>query len=72
MRKSKIEPIYARMGKTIRTLREDRGMLQETLARRTGMKRTSIVNIEGGRQRMVFHRAVQIARVLKVGVQELV
>lgn len=40
-----------RVGRTIRVLRKSSGMSQADLAREIGLSRTSVVNIEAGRQR---------------------
>lgn len=44
-----IEPVYGLVALKIRHVRVTLGMDQETLAKRVGYTRTSIVNIEAGR-----------------------
>jgi transcriptional regulator with XRE-family HTH domain len=66
-----VEPIYARFGRELRRVRRKRGMTQEALADRVGIGRTSIVNIEGGRQRIHLHTMIDLAGALGVDPAEL-
>ena len=59
-----IEPVYGLVAMKIRHMRETLGLQQEELAKRVGYTRTSIVNIEAGRQRMPLHVVEEIARAL--------
>lgn len=52
------------MGKQIRALRKVRGMSQSDLAFYCGLTRTSIANIEGGRQNVSLVRLNDIATAL--------
>lgn len=61
-----VERIYRRLGRRIRVRRKRLGLSQETLADAVGMIRTSIVNIEAGRQRILFHQTQKFARALGV------
>ena len=45
---------------------------QEELARKAGLTRTSIINIEKGRQQILVHTLVDIARALKTPISELI
>ncbi len=68
-----IEPFYKVLGQRIQDLRLRRGMSQQQLGllllpRTT---RASIGNIESGKQRVLSHTLVQIARVLDIGVDKL-
>lgn len=56
--------IYRVFGARVRELREEKSVTQEELARRVELSRTSITNIEQGRQRVMLHQAVEIARAL--------
>lgn len=60
-----IERIYKRLGGRIRVLRKRAGGSQEWLADRSGLVRTSIVNIEAGRQRVLFHQVKVFALALE-------
>jgi transcriptional regulator with XRE-family HTH domain len=53
-KKEDIQPIYRQFGSKIAALRTTLGLTQDELAKRVGLKRTSIVNIEAGRQRVLL------------------
>lgn len=59
-----IESVYAAIGLRIRRIREALGIDQATLAKRCGMTRTSLANIEAGRQRIQCHQVEKWADVL--------
>lgn len=61
-----VERIYKELGKRIKIARRRVGMNQECLADRVGLVRTSVVNIEAGRQRILFHQIKNIAKALKL------
>jgi transcriptional regulator with XRE-family HTH domain len=63
---SKTDEFYVQVGQHVRTAREDRGLSQATLARRIGFTRSSVANLEAGRQRVTLHLFVLIARALGV------
>ncbi|MEW6227545.1 MAG: helix-turn-helix transcriptional regulator [Bacillota bacterium] len=54
------------MGRLIRNERDKRGFTQEALAKAVDLSRTSITNIELGRQRFPLHKLWEIARALGV------
>jgi DNA-binding XRE family transcriptional regulator len=56
--------LYWTIGIAIRNARVASGMNQEELARRVELSRTSIVNIEGGRQRLPLATLYDIADAL--------
>lgn len=56
--------IYRRIGELIRAAREKAGLTQEELGQRIGLTRTSITNIENGRQNIQVHTLYSIASVL--------
>jgi len=66
-----IEPIYGLVALKMRHIRETLGMQQDELAKRVGYTRTSIVNIESGRQRLPLHQVEEIARALGVTTKHL-
>jgi DNA-binding XRE family transcriptional regulator len=57
---------YAETGRLIRDSRKAKGISQGRLAASVGLSRTSITNIERGRQKLLLHTLVDIARVLGV------
>lgn len=63
--------LYTAIGIRIRQEREDRELTQEELAGRSGIGRTSLTNIEAGRQRLLVHQLWRIARALSVQPREL-
>jgi transcriptional regulator with XRE-family HTH domain len=61
---------YKQVGLTIRS-RRGKNLSQEALASAVGLTRTSISNIESGRQKMLLHTLVDIADALKVDASHL-
>lgn len=64
--------IYVEAGRRIRDIRRASGISQERLASAIGLSRTSITNIERGRQKLLLHTVSEIAAILKVPVHDLV
>lgn len=63
---------YVALGRQIAQVRQSRSkMTQEDLALKVSLTRTSIINIEKGRQQLLVHTLVNIARALGVSVPEL-
>lgn len=62
---------YEAVGRRIREARHGR-MTQEALASLVSMTRTSIVNIEQGRQQLFLHTLVDIARALQTQPADLI
>ncbi len=61
---------YAALGRQIAQARTGR-LTQEALAKKAALTRTSIINIEKGRQQVLVHTLVDIARALDVPVVDL-
>ncbi len=59
-----IQAVYRCLGARIQIIRETLDMSQESLAKKVGYTRTSIVNIEAGRQRLPLHQVQEIAAAL--------
>lgn len=59
-----IEAVYAAIGARMRMIREVLAISQGELAERIGLERTSVVNIEAGRQRILAHQIADIAAAL--------
>lgn len=68
-----IDPLefYRSVGARIRQLRGSR-LTQEELAKRAGLSRASVVNLEAGRQKLLLHHAFSIARTLGVSPSEFI
>jgi len=56
-----IEPCYRILGAKIQQLRLTLGVSQADFAKRLGHTRTSLCNIEAGRQRILLHQVEPIA-----------
>lgn len=50
-----IEPVYRLLGAKIEQTRTILGWTQQELANKVGLTRTSVCNIEAGRQRLLLH-----------------
>lgn len=60
------EPVYVSFGEIIKGLRLKRGWTQTDLANKVGLSRTSVTNIEIGRQRVLLSDLFDFARALDV------
>ena len=65
------EQYYLEIGRRVRSAREHCGITQEVLAHAIGLSRTSLTNIECGRQKILVHTLNQIASLVGVSIQEL-
>ena len=61
---SKVEPIYLRLAAKIVDGRKWFGITQEELAKRCGISRPSLANIEAGRQRVSLHDVEALAKAM--------
>lgn len=59
-----VESLYHEVGQNIKAWREQRGLTQEALASQVSLTRTSITNIEKGRQKLLLHTLIDIATAL--------
>jgi len=66
------DALYREVGKRVKTAREAAKLTQESLANRLALKRTSVTNIESGRQKLLVHTLVQLADALQVPIETLV
>lgn len=62
---------YLQFGKHLRLARAAANLSQEQLGTEVGLNRTSISNIEKGRQRLLVHQLPVLAHVLRTTVDEL-
>jgi DNA-binding XRE family transcriptional regulator len=67
-----MEHFYADFGLRVAEVREKLNVSQGALARQVGLSRTSIVNIEKGRQRVLLHTALELADALGVSFDQLI
>lgn len=63
--------LFEFVGKRIRKRRRDRGHTQEELAKLISLSRTSVTNIEKGRQRLPLHQLLHVAEVLDCELHDL-
>src|ERR1700747_931002 len=68
------DELYRELGRRIRQARERNGerLSQDALAKRLGISRASVVNIEAGRQRDPLHLLWQIAELLRTDLTQLI
>jgi DNA-binding XRE family transcriptional regulator len=69
MRKTRSDAVrsfYVSVGKKISDVRRQQRMTQDALANAVSLTRTSIVNIERGKQQILFHTYLQIAQALRI------
>ena len=58
-------------GKSVRRLREDRGISQEALANDAGLDRTYVSSVERGRRNISLENIERLAKALQVEVKTL-
>ncbi len=63
--------IYREVGANIREIREKKPLKQHELAKLVGLTRTSITNIESGRQKVLVHTLLALAQAMDVSAQRL-
>lgn len=63
---------YKQVGKRVKRARLSLGLSQEALAAKLELTRTSITNIEQGRQRVMLHTIMDLAGALGVSLGDLV
>jgi len=63
-----VKPVYVEFGRNVRRLREREGfgLSQDALSKRVGLSRTSVTNIEKGRQQVPLHALYTFADALGV------
>jgi transcriptional regulator with XRE-family HTH domain len=67
MNEQALDPLYKVFGELVRLHRErQEGLTQEKLGRLVGLSRTSITNIEKGRQHVALHQLLDLAEALEV------
>jgi len=60
-----VDAYYREFGRRVRDARRDH-MTQQVIARKVGLSRAAVANIELGRQRVALHMIVRFARALGV------
>lgn len=67
-----LDKFYTDVGENIKNYRSKLGYSQDDLAKYLDLTRTSIVNIEKGRQRPPLHAICEIASFLKISIEDLI
>ncbi len=70
--KKPTDRVYEEIGRLIFKARDKKGLTQEQLAAKIDLKRTSITNIEKGRQQLLVHMLLKIAGALDVEIGSLI
>ena len=65
------DPVLVALGKTIRTMRKERGISQEVLAADSEIERSYMSGIERGVQNVTVMALLRIARALDVSIAEM-
>lgn len=65
------DAFYSELGRRIRTARLKENLTQQQLAELLSLNRTSITNIEKGKQKILAHMLIEIAEKLKVTADDL-
>lgn len=66
-----LSEFYRRLGRRVRDARIEAGLSQAALADELQLTRSSVANLEGGRQRIQAHTLVTLAKALAVEPQSL-
>ena len=66
-----VRELYKQIGSSIAMLRRKRHLSQESLASELQLTRTSVTNIEQGRQHVQIHTLYAIAKVFEVSLTDL-
>lgn len=66
-----IEPKYRIIGRKVRAWRISQNLTQQQLSRLVGLARSSIANIELGKQRVSLHKLEVIAKKLNTTINDL-
>lgn len=65
------ENFYKKLGQRIREARTRSGLTQQELAAKVELTRSSVTNIELGRQKLLVHALVEIADALQIAPDQL-
>lgn len=67
----RLTSLYQEIGNRIARARKKSRLSQQDLATRIGLQRTSVTNIEKGRQKIMVHTLIELAQHLNVELTEL-
>lgn len=63
--------IYEEIGDTVRLRRKQMNLTQKMLSQRINISRTSLANIEAGRQRLMVHQLIKLSSALEMDSRDL-
>ncbi|HUZ54061.1 MAG TPA: helix-turn-helix transcriptional regulator [Streptosporangiaceae bacterium] len=66
-----MDDFYEQFGQRVRSARLNQGLNQEALGHRVGLERSSISNVEKGRQRVQLHMLLEFSTALGVSPAQL-
>jgi len=66
------QKLYEAVGRRVREARKAAKLTQEDLASRVSLTRTSVTNIEKGRQKLLLHTLFELASAMKTPVNRLI
>lgn len=66
------DALYEKVGRRVREARRAAKLTQENLAERVSLTRTSVTNIEKGRQKLLLHTLFELAAAMKIPVDRLI
>lgn len=66
-----VEDFYTRLGARVREARDEKDITQESLGLMVSLSRTSITNIEKGRQKLLLHTFLDISSALQISPEHL-
>jgi DNA-binding XRE family transcriptional regulator len=66
-----VDGFYERFGRRLREMRKGAELTQDQVASRLGVNRTTLVNIEKGRQRVALDQVIELANILGCDAAEL-
>lgn len=72
MRPERINAVYRELGQRIQRRRKELKLTQEELGSRVGLSRTSITNIEKGRQHVLLHVLLDFGKALELPPEMLI
>lgn len=67
-----VAALYTRIGEHLKTAREQRGVSQHALADAIGITRSSVANIESGRQRIQVHALIAACQALNLDPADII
>lgn len=70
-RTNTLEGLLLNLGSVVKSQREQLGITQEELARRAGLHRTYITDVEGGKRNITIESMLKLASALNVSIADI-